>query len=74
MNVAAVSYQNGEVRLYRFPCQSHKGAQYKVIPGVATQAARMVFSSDNRYLVVLDSYCRTVLVWSLIAGEVETSK
>jgi len=69
-NAAAVSYQNGEIRLYRFPCQS-KEARFTVIPGIATQSARMCFSSDNRYLVILDQYCRSICVWSLLT-EVES--
>lgn len=63
--VAAVSYQDGQVRLYRFPCTSHTDACYKSLRGVATQAARMCFSTDGRYLVVLDSFCRSVLVYTL---------
>jgi microtubule-associated protein-like 6 len=64
-DTAAVSYQNGEIRLYQFPCTSHKDALFKVIPGIATQTSRMAFSADNRYIVVLDTFCRTILVWNL---------
>ena len=64
--MAAVSYQNGDIRLYRFPSLSHTESLYKTIRGVATQSARMCFSSDGRYLVVLDSFCRTVLVYTIV--------
>lgn len=64
-NAAAVSYQNGEVRLYSFPCLEYVERPYILLGGIATQAAQMAFSSDGRYLVLLDSYTRAVLQVSL---------
>ena len=64
-NAVAVSYQNGEVRLYSFPCLEHVDRPYILLGGVATQAAQMAFSSDGRYLVILDSYTRAILQVSL---------
>lgn len=62
---AAVSYQNGEVRLYTFPCQEHTGRKYITVKGTATQAHRMAFSSDGRYLIILDSFTRTIMQYTL---------
>jgi len=61
---AAVSYQNGDVRLYRFPCQQ-ANAKYVKISGISTQAHRMRFSCDSRYLVAMDAYTRTVVQYAL---------
>jgi hypothetical protein len=60
-NAAAVSYQNGEVRLYMFPCLEYVNTPYILLGGIATQAMQLAFSSDGRYLVMLDSYTRAVL-------------
>ncbi len=60
-----VSYQNGEVRLYSFPCLEYVDRPYILLGGIATQAAQMAFSSDGRYLVLLDTYTRAILQVSL---------
>ena len=64
-NAAVVSYQNGEVRLYSFPCLEYVDRPYILLGGIATQAAQMAFSSDGRYLVLLDSYTRAIIQVSL---------
>ncbi len=64
-SLIAVSYQNGDVRLYRYPCVSYAESLYCVIPGVATHCSRLAFSSDGRFLVVLDSFTRAVLQFGL---------
>ena len=59
-----VSYINGDVRLYNFPCQTAE-SQYLLIRGVATQASRLCFSSDGKYLLVLDTFTRALLQYKI---------
>jgi len=64
--LAAVAYQSGMVRLYRFPIQTYF-AEVRFVPitGIATQAHSIRFSSDGRYLVCLDAYTRAVTQYTL---------
>ena len=63
--MAAVSYQNGDVRLYTFPCQDYVDRPFVELGGIATQASNMAFSSDGRYLVMLDAFTRAVVTVAL---------
>lgn len=60
-----MSYQNGDVRLYTFPCQEHVDRPYVPLGGIATQASNMAFSSDGRYLVMLDAFSRAIITVAL---------
>jgi hypothetical protein len=63
--MAAVSYQNGDVRLYTFPCQDYVDRPFVSLGGIATQASNMAFSSDGRYLIMLDAYTRAIITVAL---------
>ena len=60
----AASYSDGEVRIYRYPCQSI-AAPYLQVRGVGTQASVVHFSCDGKHLIVLDSLCRVVLQYTV---------
>lgn len=62
----AATYQDGEIRVYRYPCVAPEGAVLTV-PGVATQATNITFSSDGKYLIVLDALTRSVLQFVVIS-------
>lgn len=59
------SYENGDVRLYRYPCQLEHAAAFQTIPGIATEATRVRFSADAQYLLILDSRTRSVLQYQI---------
>jgi len=46
--MAAVSYQDGEVRLYRFPCQTNKGDSVPYHP--ETNSIEEFFSQLKHYI------------------------
>lgn len=63
-DLVCVSYQNGDIRLYRFPVQSPE-SEYLLIRGVATQSSRMAFTADNQFLIIIDTFTRAILIYRL---------
>ena len=62
--LVAVGYQNGDVRIYRYPCCSPE-ANFIEVPGVASQSSRMLFTEDNRYLLILDTFTRAIVTYKI---------
>lgn len=63
-NLVAAGYQNGDVRIYRYPCCNPE-ANYITISGVASQSSRLLFTDDNRYLLILDTFTRAIVTYKL---------
>ena len=63
-NMIAVSYQSGEVKLFNYPCQTLESKSL-TLGGIATQATKLLFTDDNQYLLLLDSYQRAIIQYKL---------
>ena len=63
-NLVAVGYQNGDVRIYRYPCCSPE-ANFIKITCVASQSNRLLFSEDNRHLLILDTFTRAIVTYKI---------
>lgn len=65
-DAVAASYQNGDIRVFRYPQTiNNKKAEFYEIPGAATYASKMQFTADGKYLIALDVFTRTVLQYRL---------
>jgi len=62
--LACVTYNDGTVRLYRYPCQSYQ-MPFVEVPKMGSQASRAVFSADGQYLILLDSLIRCTLIYKI---------
>lgn len=60
----AASYRNGEVRIYRYPCQSQQG-KFLSIRGVSSDSTRLRFTADGKFLILTDSKTRSVLQYRI---------
>jgi microtubule-associated protein-like 6 len=63
-NLIACTYENGDVRVYMYPCQQ-TGALYLDIRGVASIGSRILFTADNRFLLIIDAQSRAVMQYRL---------
>jgi len=68
-DLVAASYQNGDIRVFRYPQTiNNTKAEFYEIPGAATYASKMQFTCDGKYLIALDVFTRTVLQYKLYAA------
>jgi hypothetical protein len=62
----AAGYDNGDVKLFAFPCVEETKTGCKAVYGVSTYAARIVFTKDGRFMVVLDACSRAILQFNIV--------
>jgi WD40 repeat protein len=58
--LVAVSYADGAVRIYRYPCLTQTSG-YVHVPGLATYSSQLGFSAEDKNLIVLDTLTRSVM-------------
>jgi WD40 repeat protein len=63
--LVAVSYTDGTVRIYRYPCLTQTSG-YVEVTGLASFASELDFSADGKYLVVLDTLTRSVMQYVMV--------
>lgn len=62
----AVSFEDGEIRMFMYPCQSQPDKKWLVAKGHAKHATKVAFSSNGEYLLSLDGYSGAVLEYELL--------
>lgn len=63
-DMLAVGYQDGAVKIFRYPCLS-KNAAYASLKGHTADLPSLRFACDDRHIVTIGQTDRTILVWKI---------